>query len=370
MTGDPLDAVFVRADGGSGTGGPGGGPAFPLPGGFGNIDFTGADGVYEIDNLTAGTYDVIAQRFGYEPLTVTVDVVDGATTIADLALTPLTFGSVSGTITDASTGDPVPNAFILINVPGGIGGGGTPGGFVFSIYFSISGADGTYDVPNVQAGDYEVTVFRPGYEGSAPLPITVVDGQNTTADVALTPLAFGTISGTVTDADTGLPLENARVRIAGSNFGLFTFTRFALTAADGTYTLDNVPTGDQDVTISRNGYETFGPVTATVVEATTTTVDAALTSLGNGNLTGTVTDSATGDPIENAFVITFQAAGGLFGGGIAFDRTDASGVYELNNIFTGMTQVLVFAPGYFRGTNTVDILDGQTTTADFVLDPR
>ena len=55
-----------------------------------------------------------------------------------------------------------------------------------------------------------------------------------------------TISGTVTDAQTGQPLEGARVSVRGTPLA-------TTTSASGTFTLGNVPQGNVVVSIRRIG---------------------------------------------------------------------------------------------------------------------
>jgi hypothetical protein len=64
----------------------------------------------------------------------------------------------------------------------------------------------------------------------------------------------GSITGRVTDADMGQPLETAQVFIQGTNIG-------GLTNQDGRYLILNVPLGPRDVSAVLVGY---GPVTHTV----------------------------------------------------------------------------------------------------------
>lgn len=72
----------------------------------------------------------------------------------------------------------------------------------------------------------------------APSEATAQQGRSGTA----------TIVGTVTDADTGEPLESANVFIANSQIG-------TATDSDGRYRLDNVPLGAQRLFVSSVGYD-------------------------------------------------------------------------------------------------------------------
>ena len=58
----------------------------------------------------------------------------------------------------------------------------------------------------------------------------------------------GTVSGTVTDGQTGDPLPGANVRVAATSLG-------AATNSDGSFSISGVPTGEQVVTVSFVGYQ-------------------------------------------------------------------------------------------------------------------
>ena len=79
-----------------------------------------------------------------------------------------------------------------------------------------------------------------GYGLVQPLPAL-------TAIRALEPTPTGTISGTVTDADTEAGIGGATVKVEETG-------QSATTNPDGSYTIENVPTGTYDVTASAEGY--------------------------------------------------------------------------------------------------------------------
>ncbi|WP_084557964.1 S8 family serine peptidase [Hamadaea tsunoensis] len=105
-------------------------------------------------------------------------------------------GTVSGVVTDASTGTPIAGATIT---------SGTR--------TATSAADGSYSL-TVPAGDQPVTVTKFGYH-DATATVTVTDGGTTTQDFALTPAPNVTVSGKVTDGSGhGWPLY-AKIVIPG-----------------------------------------------------------------------------------------------------------------------------------------------------------
>lgn len=81
-----------------------------------------------------------------------------------------------------------------------------------------------------------------------------------------------------------------------------------------------------------------------------------------GTLTGRVSDAITEAPIAGATVVvegTQQSA-----------LTDAGGRYEIAAIPAGTQRVRAVRVGYTEAEQTVDIATGETTTADFALEPQ
>ncbi|BCJ36929.1 hypothetical protein Athai_44320 [Actinocatenispora thailandica] len=105
-------------------------------------------------------------------------------------------GTVSGSVTNASTGAAISGASVNI-------GGST----------ATVGADGSYTM-SVQPGDYQVTAAAYGFDPKT-VSISVADGGTVTTDLALTPLATHTVSGKVTDGSGhGWPLY-AKITVDG-----------------------------------------------------------------------------------------------------------------------------------------------------------
>ncbi|GAB3142958.1 hypothetical protein GCM10027290_18510 [Micromonospora sonneratiae] len=63
---------------------------------------TAADGAYVTGALPVGGYSISARKYGYASGTAQAQVVEGATTTADVELVPQAMNTVSGTITDGS----------------------------------------------------------------------------------------------------------------------------------------------------------------------------------------------------------------------------------------------------------------------------
>ncbi len=137
-------------------------------------------------------------------------------------------GSLSGTVTDADTGDPIADAVVTLD----------------DGYETHTDANGHYAFPVVVAGDRQVTVKAWGYaDGNA--TVTVNDGEAVVQDFALAPLPMADVTLRVVDAnpDAGWPLY-ARLYIKDT-----AFDAFYTDPATGEAAAVQLPVGDWDVEV-------------------------------------------------------------------------------------------------------------------------
>ncbi len=164
-----------------------------------------------------------------------------------------------------------------------------------------------------------------------------------------TNLAPGTISGRVTDRDTGTGIANATI-----SYGEGTTT----TDVNGDYTLADVPSGEQSVTVVASGY---APATKSKVVPGSGAITLDFTLAVPGTITGQVTSGETGNPIEGATI--------TYNGGAA--TTDAGGLYTIANIASGDEVITASATGYQSSpARTVGVPANGSVAADFVLNPK
>jgi hypothetical protein len=308
-------------------------------------------------------------------------------------------GVLQGTVTDAGTALPIEGALVVArSCMGGPGGGGGEGhggdhppggGGHHPPRYAFTDAAGAYAFDDLPAGDYRVACGKPGYV-MANTEVTITDGGTTVQDFALEPLVFGSVGGTVIDAVSQLPLQGAHVMLRPAQVPELKGTRgseggggmwlHAVTGADGSYLIDNVPVGDYDARAMSFGYlpSEVGPVT--VVEGALSQVDFALAPLTFGSLEGTVTDGSTGAVIEGAIVVACRfgfngpAPGESeekgMGGGWNVAITDEDGFYHFDQLPAGTWTVRAFAWGFDSAMAEVVIVADETTVQDFALDPR
>ena len=170
-------------------------------------------------------------------------------------------------------------------------------------------------------------------------------------------LSGNSISGTVTDVDGGLPLEDVTVQIRDSSGS---FVTSGTTDASGSYTsFDSLDDGTYFArTFNGSGYvnELFDDIPCDICDVTlgtpivisgaipVTDIDFPL-DLG-GSVSGKVTDAASGDPLARVSVIIMDADGSFGTGGFS----DADGNYT--SFSPGLPTGSYFAntrnaPGYF-----------------------
>jgi len=166
-------------------------------GGFAVAD---AQGNYDINNyLGTGNYSETASAPGFIDQTIgNVAVTAGAeTTGVDIYLS--VSGGISGTVTSAVTGAPLANVLVYAyNATGEDNSGG----------YAITDSNGNYQIiQNLPSGTYNVTVESiAGYMGFTLSSISVTAGAMTSG-VNFALAASGTITGTVTVANTGTSLQ-------------------------------------------------------------------------------------------------------------------------------------------------------------------
>ncbi len=174
-----------------------------------------------------GAYGLYAQLAGYADGYVELaSIPNGATLIEPFVL--LALGTLTGLITDASVTPATP-----------IVGAQVTAGPVSA----ASDATGRYTLP-LAPGSVSVRVAALGYEFVA-ASVTVAPAGTAEQDFTLEK-ASATLTGTVLDANTGLGVRHAFVRVDGANG--------VQASPDGAYTLSRVPAGPARVVATAQGY--------------------------------------------------------------------------------------------------------------------
>jgi choice-of-anchor B domain-containing protein len=186
-------------------------------------------------------------------------------------------GELEGTVTDATTTDPIQNVEVTI-VEEGVTLQTNASGF-----YQIELSPGTY------TAQYDVFAYGPEER-----TIVVAPNGTTVQNVAMTRLPAGTLSGTITRIGTGAPISGAVVAILGTPLS-------GSSSLTGTYSITGVPVGSYTVEAERFG---FAPLQqpATIQQSQTTTLNFVLSPAvfvdelesENGWVVGAPGDNATG----------------------------------------------------------------------------
>lgn len=319
--------------------------------GAGGWTRTTSTGSYTIGGLPDGSYHVrfydgcdnqrdhVAEWFDDQPNRETATAVAVTSPQAimgiDAELTALPLGFVSGTVT-SSKGGPLLDICVEVYSSEGAYFGYTQTSETGTYTFGVP--DGIYNVVFYDGcgygpRDHEDEWFddQPDWRTATDV---VVTSPETTAGIDAELAALGSISGTVT-SDSGEPLRYACVEVYDATTG--DWSGWAETDGSGQYSA-YVPEGTHQVHFydgcdalrdhadewfdDQSTQDAANQVAVTGANAVTG-VDAELTSLPIGSISGTVT-SDTGELLPNICVEVYAAAAGHW---IAYGETDSSGSY-------------------------------------------
>jgi len=302
----------------------------------------GDNGAFKLEKLPVGTYVVEVNREGYQKTTATIVVEKDKTTIQDFKLRTLKqYGTITGRVTDAKTGDPLPAAVRF------------PGTDLAEI--ATDPATGVFTLKDVEVGVVPVEVSVDGYQNNS-ASVNVKDAEVTTQNFELKPLkVFGTITGRVLDATSKNPVP-AMIAFPEST-GLPSANADPLT---GVFTAEKIPVGTIAISASASGYLTEAkPVV--VEDGKVVNVEFQLRpAMEFGSVSGTVTDVSSGKPVKAE--ISFADPN------LPKVMTDeATGFYKADKIPVGVNVVKAVADGYFAAQATVTIEANKAAAQNFTL---
>ncbi len=316
--------------------------------------------------------------------------------IVVLGVTILQGASISGTVTNGVTGEPLRFTIIVAeNIA-----------HPFHSRVGYSDRNGHYTVRNLLPGNYFVRAFHPGfrplyYNGdtlrSEADTVTVAEGATLDSiNFTLYPWSHyfsgAVVSGMVTDERTGNPLARAFVflRPVDSLPHIRFFNLMGFSDSTGTYSIRGVPAGRYIAVCFKPRYvREYYDNTTTSDSADTIVVSANDTLEGiNFNLSrfafsairGTVTNEQTAEGLRNAAVLAVKLINGRPVGWRSYTRTDSSGNYTLGRLIPGDYIVVAKKFGFYRefyqnasvidSATPVDVAFGDTVNnIDFTLTP-
>lgn len=259
---------------------------------------------------------------------------------ADAAAT----ATITGHVTREDDGAPVAGAAVYVST--------TTGGFSFN---ATTDANGDYTVAGLAPGEYTVrfeaigtglvSEYWNGANGWFSAQRIVITGDETVAGIDASLQVGGSISGTVTRESDGSPVSSVIVRLSDGSSGL---PRSAWTAADGSYSIRDLPAGNYTVQfapmassgLASEYWDGANVVSeATVVSVvpgeSTRGIDASLAVLPvPATISGRVTNEADGEGASGYVTLStadgMTAGSGAIGSDGSYSVSVAPGTYILH----------------------------------------
>lgn len=206
---------------------------------------TDIDGIFYIENVSPGSYTLVASKADYTTSQVSVRVDSGLTTQADIVLTQKQApesGVLEGKVINASDDNGIVSAVVTLT--------GTSETNTYNLT-KISDSKGSFTFLDIPPGDYTVSASKFDFVTKS-IVINIIADSTSFAAIQIVP-KYGMIEGIVTDKVTNLPIEGALISTTPS-------TNSVTTDSDGKYLIDYAPTESGTsvsftILASKNGYE-------------------------------------------------------------------------------------------------------------------
>jgi hypothetical protein len=329
---------------------------------------TTTGGTFDTGGLAAGTYFVLADNPDYvpevfddvpcpdpcDPSTGTPISVTAETVTSGIDLALQAKGRIAGNVIDALTGDPIPSELVYALDETGD-----------KTASSLTEADGSYVISGLEPGSYYAfTEVLEGYSNELYNDVICLESLPSNCDLASASqiavsngmvaagidfalFEYGSISGTVTDAETGEILSGFfrlyhpdGERVSGISKGYFFGTPYSFSVPAGSYYVSVIPYSghmtelydDIGCAAAFNCDLSLGTLVTVNPGADTSGIDFDLELMGM--ISGTVTDAVTGDSLR-AYVYLYDELGDR----IEWTKSDSAGFYQFAKLHTGVYRV-------------------------------
>ena len=268
-------------------------------------------GNYAIKTIIPGIYTVNVSATGYTAAAYDSIVIsaDSARLFnAYLIKAPTTVNYISGNISDAETGNPLPGCTVNMTTI-------IPAGMMMPTLLFTASTDsaGRYVFKNIPSGSYTVTAMKKGYAtNSYSNPVTVTaDSRIDKIDITLKPQTGNTglavITGRVTAATASaspiaIPIAGATVAF-WPNENVLNVYYSAVTDVNGYYKIADIKAGLYTATCKKEGYVT-SIVNSCLIDTGSNTINFGLlpNTTATGWLGGFVTFEKSGKPAAGAVI--------------------------------------------------------------------
>ncbi len=328
---------------------------------------TDANGNFTVPGIPPGAFQLVVWNADkiYLSRSDVFPVYECNAAITEITVDKEHMASLTGKVTDASTGKAVDGATVTVN-------NGTDSKTV------TTGTDGKYSITDLLPDKaWEMLISKEGYHTTKKSGVETAEKETRTENERLVPKISGkgAVIGRVVDG-TGKPLQGVKIdisKIVQTSGGVYApqFMASVVTDSDGKFSFSGVDPGMVSVFVNgmEKGYYNTTCPDREVLECNSLVVDVILAKEDDplkGAVTGKVVDAATGKAIPNAKV---QVSDGQTTTSV---QTGTSGEYTITGLSPdkAWTQI-ISGEGYHTATKTgVEVKKEELTIEDIRLVPK
>ncbi|HEX5706944.1 MAG TPA: carboxypeptidase regulatory-like domain-containing protein [Pyrinomonadaceae bacterium] len=314
----------------------------------------GTSGVYPIDRLDAGTYNITVNAAGFSETPVAAVVTAGRTT--DVPFTAGAPGSILVTVRDKKSGNTIGSKVLTLTATPSQGGPPVQG---------APAANDTWQIPILAAGTYTVAVTATGYVTPAPKTVVVAVGQavNLSIELDAVPSTDAVINLEVSDQKTGVRIDAAVQSVkATDDAGAI---KNGAKNASGQWAVSQLAAGTYTVEVTATNYQKETDTGVSLAAGQVKTLPVRMTATP-GSIVLNVTHATSGAPINDKVTAVTAASGEDEFDGV--EGTD--GKWSVKDLPPGTYSVTVTANDFQTKTEqSVSVLAGQPKQLNVAMQP-
>ncbi|MDP8289241.1 MAG: carboxypeptidase regulatory-like domain-containing protein, partial [Candidatus Electryonea clarkiae] len=298
-------------------------------------DTTDANGNYLLEGVISGEERTVRiQHDDYSRFSADIDIETGENNF-DFEMVHLS--EVTGEVLDVDTEDPIAGATVI-----------------FGNEETTTDENGDWEIPLQEQGEYDIIVTAEHYYEY----IETVDIEQGENDFSWNMIPLATISGTVTDSETDLPVGGAEIA--------FDSLYSAVSDENGEYSIIDVRAGEYDVEIETEGYFDYEE-NDVEVEERENVIDFVIDIL-SAPISGEVRDELTEELLFGATVTVIDE---VTGETMYEVLTDEAGAYTTETLHDGETFLVIASMNGYAPSDTEEVLIrwNRENEQDFELTP-